>query len=524
MFEKDFLPERSGIFVGPKCCRTELLFSRPYEQPRNKERAPVFCLRSVQTIRRKLADASQAQKKEGDTHAMTNTVIATVEHTGRDRAIVMGGSIAGLAAARVLSDHFREVVLVERDQFGAVGEHRRGVPQGRHTHGLLAGGLRALEGFFPGLFEEARRAGGLEVNLTRDAYWCYEGGEYRRFASDLEGLLLSRPLLEGIIRERVRRVPNVHVWDGCHVEGLISSSDNRRVTGIKIYGEKAARTVQANLVIDATGRGSNSPIWLEAMGYRKPKEDRIAVNTAYVTRHFLRTADDLNGASLASIPATPKNKHGGIILAQEGNRWVVTLSARSGERVPTDLRQFIEFARTLSAPYVYNVICRAQAIGEPQAARFPASVRRRYEHMSRFPEGFLVLGDAICSFNPIYGQGMTIAALEALVLRDCLRRGARNLPQRFFRGAAKEIRKAWQTAVGSDLALPEVAGKRSLTVRISNAYLERVIRAARSDAHVCEQFLKVTGMLDAPTHLLRPTIMIRVAVANGLLARRKPAD
>ena len=119
---------------------------------------------------------------------MTNTVTASVGQTGRDRAIVMGGSIAGLAAARVLSDHFREVILVERDQFGAVGEHRRGVPQGRHTHGLLAGGLRALEGFFPGLFEEARRAGGLGVDLTREAYWCFEGGEYLRFASDLRTL------------------------------------------------------------------------------------------------------------------------------------------------------------------------------------------------------------------------------------------------------------------------------------------------------------------------------------------------
>ena len=172
---------------------------------------------------------------------MTNRVVACAGQTVRNRALVMGGSIAGLAAARVLSDHFREVILVERDRFGAVEEHRRGEPQGRHTHGLLAGGLRALEGFFPGLFEEARRAGGLGVDLTRDAYWCFEGGEYRRFASDLEGLLISRPLLEGIIRERVRHIPNVHFWDGCQVQGLISSSDKLRITGIKLGGETAAR-------------------------------------------------------------------------------------------------------------------------------------------------------------------------------------------------------------------------------------------------------------------------------------------
>ena len=444
---------------------------------------------------------------------MKNTVVASAAQTGRDRAIVMGGSIAGLAAARVLSDHFGEVILVERDQFGAVGEHRRGAPQGRHTHGLLAGGLRALEGFFPGLSEEARRAGGLGIDLTRDAHWCYEGGEYVRFASDIEGLLLSRPLLEGIIRERVRRIPNVHFWDGCVVEGLISSPDNRRITGIKIYGEKAARPVRADLVTDATGRGSNSPMWLEAIGYRKPKVERIEVNVAYATCHFLRTPDHLNGASLASIPATPNNRHGGIILAQEGNRWVVTLSARSGEKVPTDLGQFIEFARTLPAPYIYNVISRAQAIGEPQSARFPASVRRCYEHMNRFPEGFLVLGDAICSFNPVYGQGITIASLEAAELDKALREGSRKLAQRFFARAAKIVDAPWSMAAGNDLRMPDVPGKRTVADHFLHWYLAKLNMAARYDKSAVIAFQKAQNLLAPPQSQLKPALMARVLSA-----------
>ena len=444
---------------------------------------------------------------------MTNTVTASVGQTGRDRAIVMGGSIAGLAAARVLSDHFREVILVERDQFGAVGEHRRGVPQGRHTHGLLAGGLRALEGFFPGLFEEAQRAGGLGVDLTRDAYWCFEGGEYLRFASDLEGLLISRPLLEGIVRQRVRRIPNVHVWDGCQVQGLISSSDNRRITGIKVGGESATRPVLADLVVDATGRGSHSHVWLETMGYRKPKEDRIEVNVCYATCHFLRTPDHLDGASLASIPASPNNRHGGIILAQEGNRWVVTLSARSGETVPTDLGSFIEFAKTLPAPYIYDVISRAEAIGEPQAARFPASVRRRYERMNRFPEGFLVLGDAICSFNPVYGQGMTVAVLEAAELDKALQEEPRKLAQKFFARAAKIVDAPWSMAAGNDLRMPDVPGKRTVVDHFLHWYLAKLNMAARYDMSAVIAFQKAKNLLAPPQSLLKPSLMAKVLSA-----------
>lgn len=199
----------------------------------------------------------------------------------RDRAI-MGGSIAGLAAARVLSRHYGEVILVERDRFGEVGEHRRGVPQGRHAHGLLASGLNTLEGLFPGLFQEAINAGGLRIDVMRDSHWWFEGGEHARFESGLEALSITRPLLEGIIRERVRRIPNVRFSDECQVHGLIGTPDNSRVTGIKTSGG----TLLADLVVDATGRGSLSPIWLEEIGYDPPKRERIEINVAYTTRRF----------------------------------------------------------------------------------------------------------------------------------------------------------------------------------------------------------------------------------------------
>jgi 2-polyprenyl-6-methoxyphenol hydroxylase-like FAD-dependent oxidoreductase len=424
----------------------------------------------------------------------------------RDRAIVMGGSMAGLAAARVLSRHYGEVILVERDRFGEVGEHRRGVPQGRHAHGLLASGLRTLEGFFPGLVREAINAGALRIDVMRDARFCFEGREQVRFESGLDGLLISRPLFEGLVRERVRRTPNVRCRDGCQVLGLIATPDNRRVAGIKTTGD----TLLADLVVDATGRGSHSPIWLEEMGYDQPKVERIEINLTYVTRRFRRSPHHLGGASLAVIAATPETKKFGVLIAQEGDCWIVSLNAYGEVSVPAELTAFIEFAKTLPASYIYDVVSQAEPIGEAQATRFPASVRRRYEHMSRFPEGYLVLGDAVSSFNPAYGQGMSVAALEAVELDKALRGGSTDLARRFFAQIARIVDVPWGTAAGNDLRMPGVTGRRTPMTRFFNWYVAKVHLAAQHDSSVAMAFHKVASLLVPPQSLFKPSVITRV--------------
>lgn len=432
----------------------------------------------------------------------------------RNCAIVIGASMAGLAAARVLSDHFCEVILVERDRLDRLPGHRCGVPQGRHVHGLLASGRATWESFFPGLFQDVLNAGGIKGDVSRDAHWWFEGGEHLRCESGLEGVLVSRPLLEGMIRERVRKLPNVQFRDCCQVKGLATKfNDASRVVGIRLEGG----TLLADLVVDATGRGSRSPRWLEALGYEAPKQERIEVNIGYATRHFRRARHHLNGALLASIAATPQTPRSGFMLAQEEDTWIVSLNSYGGHP-PTELSAFIDFAKSLPAPYIYEVISQAEPVGDAQCACFPANVRNRYEALHRFPKGHLVLGDAISCFNPLYGQGMSLAAMEALELDKALRANCSNLAETFFAQVAKIVDTAWNMAAGNDLRMPGVVGPKSVMSRLLNWYLAEMHVTAQSDASVAIAFQKVMNLLKPPQSLIELPISMRVL--SGALTRR----
>ena len=389
------------------------------------------------------------------------------EATTGEHAIVIGGSMAGLLAARVLRDHYASVTVVDRDCFPLEDVCRRGVPQGRHAHGLLASGRRALELLFPGICEHLVQRGAVAGDIGQDTRWFLEGGCHVQVTNGLESLVLSRPLLENTVRRRLLNVPNVRIRENFAVEGLVADGQHR-VTGILGKGE----TIPATLVVDTTGRASHSPQWLEALGYPRPLEECIQVGVAYTTRHFRRRPTDLNGDAVAVIPPTPEGKRGGVMIAQEGDRWIVSLTTHFGNIPPPDVPGFIEFASSLPAPYIHDVIRHAEPLGEAATARFPASTRRYYEKLDRFPEGYLVFGDAISSFNPVYGQGMSVAALEALELKATLEQGSSNLARRFFKKAGRVVDGPWTIAAGNDLRMPEATGRRSAGLRFINWHVE----------------------------------------------------
>jgi 2-polyprenyl-6-methoxyphenol hydroxylase-like FAD-dependent oxidoreductase len=430
-----------------------------------------------------------------------------------DHAVVLGASMAGLLAARVLADAYGQVTVIDRDQLPEESTHRRGVPHGRHAHALLARGQQALEELFPGLTAELVAQGVPTGDLLANGRWYVSGHRLRQAPIGLVTLSASRPLLEGYVRARVRALPNLRFLDSHDIVGLAATPDGRRVTGVRVLrgaDGSAEELLGADLVVDATGRGSRTPIWLQALGYARPETEQVRVGLGYATRTYRLPPDALDGDLAVLDAPTPEHPRGGALLLLEGDRWMVTLAGMLGDHPPTDPDGFLAFARSLRFPDIYQTIRDAEPLDDPVPFRFPASVRHRYERLGRFPDGLVVMGDAVCSFNPIYGQGMSVAALEALTLRRHLERGAEPQPRRFFGDLARVVDVPWDIAVGGDLAVPGVQGRRSLKVRLVNAYIARLHGAAEHDASLASVFVRVAGLVAPPQSLLRPNVAVRV--------------
>ena len=426
--------------------------------------------------------------------------------------------MAGLLAARVLADHFEQVILLERDKFPPPGSNRKGVPQGKHTHVLLERGRQIMEKYLPGLTEDLIQLGANRIaDASQDIAWFQSGQFHRPGASGISGIGVSRPTLESVVRTHVLSLPNVHCVEKCNVTGLITTADKSRVTGVqRILSEhnNTEETMTADLVVDAGGRGSRSPKWLETLGYRQPQVEEVKIGLGYTSCFYHRERAHMPGHDGIVFLTTPPNKRLGVMLAQDGNRWVVTLGGYLGDHVPTNYPEFIESAKNLPAPDIYNIIKDTKLLSGPEAYKFTANLWRHYEKLTLFPEGFLVFGDALCSFNPIYGQGMTVAAMESEVLDACLIKGEKKIAERFFAKVSKIISPSWDTAVGSDLSFAEVEGHRTPLVRFLNWYISKLHLAAHHDAEVSIAFLKVINMTAPPPSILHPKILWRVIRGN----------
>ena len=443
-----------------------------------------------------------------------------------EHAVVLGASMGGLLAARVLSEFYDRVTVVERDELTDRAVPRRGVPQSRQPHVLMSRCGEIVDELFPGLLDE----------LVAHGAHCWNDGDLSRFHVFFGGHLVtrtgsipnpgslithhaSRPFIECHVRRRLRRIPNVTVLDRHDIVDLTASDG--RVTGALLHRheDRQAVTLEADVTVDATGRGSRTPAVLQRLGYGRPEEQELAVHVTYSSVPVRIPAGTLREHTFARL-FEPGRPHGFVMFRTEGETWLVCAGTLGSVEPPATQDEIVDFGVDWLPPHALAAARAAEPLSEVRMHRFPANRWRRYDRMTQKPDGLLVLGDAVCSFNPIYGQGMTIASMEALVLRDCLRHGDVELPQRFHRASAKKIRVAWQTAVGSDLALPEIPGPRPMATRLTNAYVGRVLAAAESDPFVAQEFLRVTGMLTTPARLLRPDFVVHVARAS----RRQRVD
>ena len=433
------------------------------------------------------------------------------------RAVVIGAGMAGLCAARVLGERFEEVLVVDRDTLPDGSEWRRQVPQGRHQHVLLPGGARILDDWFTGLMAEVEEAGGVPIDLSVDFAWFRAGGLWRRPPSSLRSVSMSRPLLEAMVRHRVDDLPGVTVRGEAPVTDLESDPSRSRIQGVVL----ADRSVEADLVVDATGRRCQTLSWIEKLGYEPPPVSQVEVGIRYVTQVYERSDRPERDWKAIFVVGDPSTRRMAAAVPFEGDRWFVLLSGMNGEQPPTDRFEALEWVRSLDSPAVAEVMEASQPIGEPVTHRFPTEQRRHFDKLRDYPLGWLPLGDAVCSFNPLYGQGMTVAAQQAKALGDELdRRGTvdRALARRYFRAVRRVVEDPWQIAVGGDFAYEAATGPKPPGTYQIGRYMGRLAVAAQHDDLIALRLKEVASLERSPRSLLSP----RVAFRGLRGARRGP--
>jgi 2-polyprenyl-6-methoxyphenol hydroxylase-like FAD-dependent oxidoreductase len=435
--------------------------------------------------------------------------------------VVIGASLAGLVTARAVAEHADRVTVLDRDDLPRSPETRGGVPQGRHTHAMLDRGTRLLEGWFPGLSDDLAARGARTGDAGLAGWWHFRPEPLARTETGLTAILVSRPLLEWYVRGRLLADwrGRVELREDTAVLDLAFDRDERRVVGVVVADRDggAPSLVPADLVVDASGRTSRTPQWLERRGYGAPLEEVRRVDKRYSTFRVRSAADGSTPLAIA-VAARPEVSRSGIMLGQEGGEHIVSLVGRGDDQPPLEWPAYVEYARTLAAPTIAEALAPLRPVGPASTYRFPANRRRHYERMRRFPTGLVVTGDAFCSFDPVYGQGMSVAAVEADQLAWCLAAGTDDLARRFHRAASAVVDTPWTIAAGS---VPDEAGRVPRRMRAIGAYLDAYLRAAADDPVLAAEFLRVNHLRRAPSDLMRPALAARVL--RGAWTRRASA-
>jgi 2-polyprenyl-6-methoxyphenol hydroxylase-like FAD-dependent oxidoreductase len=430
--------------------------------------------------------------------------------TRGERAVVLGASMAGLLAARVLADAYERVIVVERDTLPTGPETRDGVPQGKHVHVLLEAGRATISDLFPEYGEDLVDAGALIIDVGEELRHYDQGGYITAPATRMEMYCASRPLLETVVRHRLAELDGVTIRDGTQFVAYRTETDGDRVDGVRVRDD-TLETLDADLVVDATGRTSRTPTWLAEHGYEEPPVKEVEIDMVYSTIRVDRPEGDRR---MPFVPQSAPRTRGGAAFPVEGGEWIVTLGGMHDTDPPATVDGFLPYARQLPIEEIETILASNEVVSDGvEQYPFPSNQRVQYEALDRFPNGLVVLGDAIASFNPIYGQGMSVAALDALKLHETLASsGEGPIGKRFLERAADIVDIAWQMAVGSDAAFDATTGPTPPGASMFDTYLSRLVRQAHTDPQLAEAFYRTVGMEIAPTDLLRPGTVWRTVM------------
>lgn len=432
----------------------------------------------------------------------------------KKHAIVIGGSIAGLVIARALLNHFEHVTIIERDHYPQEPVFRPGIPQGRQLHSTLLRGQQALEQLFPGLTAKLLARGAIERDYGNESFYYYRG-VCPRIPPVLHGWNCSRLLLEWQLRQELNTYSQLTIIEGHEVFHLLFEESSNRVLGVQLRDRNHAsrntlQDLQADLVVDASGSSSRAPRWLEELGYDAPREEIVTANLGYATCLYEPHADFQAPWKGIAIQAEQPPR-GGMLMEIEGGRWMVVLSGTNGDYPPTEDQAFLEFAKTLPNPALYEAMKHATPRSKISGYRYAENRLRHFEQLKKQPEGFIAVGDAVCNFNPIYGQGMTIAALEALALDACLqKRGMqKGFAHTFQKKVARLLVMPWMLATAADRRNSQ-AKTRGFPSNLAGSYTDALIAQLPKDPALFLTFLEVIHMLRPLTLLFSPHIMVKV--------------
>ena len=441
------------------------------------------------------------------------------------QAVVIGAGMGGLAAAGALAEHFEQVTVLERDALSPSPVPRAGTPQARHVHALLVSGLRSLSELFPGFERDLERAGAVPLRVGLDIRMERQG--YDPFPQRDLGWLsyaVSRPTIEYAVRRRVENMSNTTVWQGCRVRELVTNRDGSAVTGVYYDSADGTReTLPADLVVDASGRGALSIDLLRSAGSSVPEETTIGIDLSYATCVFEIPKDaPTDWKGVMTFGGAQQSSRGGLMLPLEGNRWMVTIAGYHGDAPPGDAAGFLAYARDLRTPTIYNAIKAAKQVGDVARYGFPESVRRHFERLETFPQGLLPIADALCRFNPIYGQGMSVAAQEACLLRRLLqdlvsnRRSISELAPTFFEAVQSLIETPWSVAI-SDFMFPDTRGQRPPDFETTLKFGIALTQLAAEDAAVHKLTAEVQNLLKPRSAYGDPALIKRVRAVMATL-------